>query len=149
MTATSETDGRCTICVAVQQMATASGPESTTVVYLDDAIVALFDPDLLGFLLAPRTHVRALSTEPGPSAFVLAAVRKLVAEMQSAHGWSDVKITPMDEHLGSSGHVVYQVRQGSKEMGLPLALHDVRAQIQLFARLLGDRVNSGTLPLVL
>jgi len=79
------------------------------VAYVDDDVIALIDQDLPGVLLAPRSHVEALSGLSTATGDFLAALRRTVTEVQAAYGTTGAMIEPTTDLAGAPGHVCYRV----------------------------------------
>ncbi len=135
-------DNQCTLCTAAKPSADLgeSEPTSTVVAYVDDEIVALLDPGLAGILLAPRSHVTVLSTEPNRSAVFLAALQRVVAMMRTTYGSSGTTIKSTTDLPGASGHVCFHVVPKLRKGAAASSSHDMRAKARLFADALGDQV---------
>jgi hypothetical protein len=101
----------CALCAVAQPTMEllAAEPGSRIVAYLDSELIALLEPGVPGVMLAPRSHVKGLSTSPGLSAVFLAALRRAVTEVQSSYGTSGAMIEPSTEVPGAAGHVCYHV----------------------------------------
>ena len=103
-----ETCALCAVAQPTMEMLAAE-PGSRVVAYLDSELIALLEPGVPGVLLAPRSHVKGLSTSPGLSAVFLAALRRAVTEVQASYGTSGAMIEPTTEVPGAVGHVCYHV----------------------------------------
>ena len=101
----------CALCAVAQPTMErlAAEPGSRVVAYIDSELIALLEPGVPGVLLAPRSHVKGLSTSPSLSAVFLAALRRAVTEVQASYGTSGAMIEPTTEVPGAAGHVCYHV----------------------------------------
>lgn len=100
----------CVLCsVALERSRRPQAARELEIVYVDDELIALLRPGLPGVLLAPRPHLEALTTLPGRGADFLAALRRIVAVVQSSYGASGAMIEPTTDVPGASGHICYQV----------------------------------------
>ncbi len=103
--------GGCVLC-AVEQSSESmpgGGADGIMVAYLDHEFMALLDGDRPGVLLAPRKHVRRLSTLPELSGAFLAALRRTVTVVQSWQGASGATIEPTPRFSVPTSHACYRV----------------------------------------
>jgi hypothetical protein len=141
VTTVTMTDAECALCAVGETSAGHPEPEapSTVVAYLDDELIALLEPGLLGVLLAPRSHVQGLATQPGLSAVFLAALRRAVTEVQSSYGTSGAMVKPTTDVPGASGHVCYHVVPTMRDEMRPPPSLDLQEEARYLANALGDR----------
>jgi len=136
------TDIHCALCTLGLHSARPPGTESTPVVvaYLDDELIALVAADLPGAMLAPRSHVRGLPAQPGLAGPFLAALRKVVLEVQSLYETSGTMIEPTTDLPGAAGHVCYQVMPTIRHGPVFLPSTEVRALSLRLAEVLGGHI---------
>ena len=91
MAIVTESGALCALCTISLRSAEV-GP--FRVAYVDDDVIALIDQDLPGVLLAPRSHVEALSGLSTATGDFLAALRRTVTEVQAAYGTTGAMIEP-------------------------------------------------------
>jgi hypothetical protein len=133
----------CALCAVAQQGGALARVDvaGMVVAYLDDQVVGLIEPGAPGVLVAPRSHMRELSTMPAHTGAVLAALRRAAQTVMSSYRTSGTMIEPTTKVPGAAGHVCYRVVPSTFDRLLPLPAPDLEAEAECLAAALGQSVG--------
>lgn len=118
------------------------GADGIMVAYLDHEFIALLEADRPGVLLAPRKHVRGLSTLPELSGAFLAALRRTVTVVQSWQGASGATIEPTPPFPVPTSHACYRVVPTMGQDRCALSSVDLATRANQVAAVFGDELAS-------
>ena len=108
--------GRCDTCALMHRMADrmTRPADSADCEVVDEDVVVLTSPGLVGLVVIPRHHVRGLEELPlRERAVVLATLRRVSVSIGEKYEGSAPKVVVTTDPPASRGHVGFQIVPGS------------------------------------